>query len=343
MFSTDPSVSTRKDKMDKEEMERAIRGALAAEIDAINYYYQQGKLFSDEFLKKVHDDIAKEEMTHFGEFLRLLYHVNKEEFDYILKGWNEASKLIGKEIEFPIRIESGETKTDNGSETKNDNQKVGYVYNSLKSMANVIRWEQQAIPVYELSVSDDMIMQSREQISYPLKRIETIYKVLADLPREETEPALIKASTIHSKKEDQLIYKDHPLSILQRSKKIKKSDWITPGNIAGDIVKAYESIVSSGFSDVKIIIPPYVYSLLYRVVDKAGTMEIELVREIGNVYVSPNVDSVVLISKQVLYVYEKKSVTLEDLGRDGEYEVYMLSSVLAPYIIDPEGAVIISS
>ena len=61
-------------------------------------------------------------------------------------------------------------------------------------------------------------------------------------------------------------------------------------------------------------------------------MEIELVREIGNVYVSPNVDSVVLISKQVFYVYEKKSVTLEDSGRDGECEVYMLSSVLARYL-----------
>jgi hypothetical protein len=57
-----------------------------------------------------------------------------------------------------------------------------------------------------------------------LKRIETIYKVLTDLPKEETEPALIKAFTIHSKKEDQLIYKDPPLSILQRSKKIKKTE-----------------------------------------------------------------------------------------------------------------------
>jgi len=94
MFSTDPSVNVRKEKMDQEEMIRAIRGALAAEIDAINYYLQQGKLFSDEFVKKVHDDIAKEEMTHFGEFLRLLYHLSREEFNYILKGWNEASKLI---------------------------------------------------------------------------------------------------------------------------------------------------------------------------------------------------------------------------------------------------------
>ncbi|PVU69123.1 ferritin [Sulfolobus sp. SCGC AB-777_L09] len=318
--------------MDKEEMIRAVRGALAAEIDAINYYLQQGKLFSDEFVKKVHDDIAKEEMTHFGEFLRLLYHLNKEEFDYIVKGWNEASKLIGENVEFPIKENNNTTQE----------KVIPSQTQSLKSVANVIKWDQQAIPVYELKVSDDTITQSKDQASYPLSRVNTIYKVLADLPKEETQAVLIKASVIHAKKEDMIIYKEHPLSILQHSKKVKKSDWGISGNIAGDIVKAYESVVSAGYTDVKIILPPYVYSSLYRVVDKTGTMEIELIKEIGSIYVSPSVDSVVVISKQVFYVYEGKALTVEDLGRDGEYEVYMLSSVLAPYILDLEGAVVLT-
>ncbi|MCG2909661.1 MAG: hypothetical protein L7G92_03635 [Stygiolobus sp.] len=46
-------------------------------------------------------------------------------------------------------------------------------------------------------------------------------------------------------------------------------------------------------------------------------MEIELIKEIGSIYVSPSVDSVVVISKQVFYVYEGKALTAEDLGRDG--------------------------
>ncbi|MFP3234149.1 MAG: hypothetical protein RXR08_10855 [Sulfolobaceae archaeon] len=37
--------------MDKEEETRAIRGALMAELDAINYYLQQGRLFNKEFIK----------------------------------------------------------------------------------------------------------------------------------------------------------------------------------------------------------------------------------------------------------------------------------------------------
>lgn len=46
MFSSDPSVQARKEKLDKEEEVRALRGALMAELDAINYYLQQGKLAS---------------------------------------------------------------------------------------------------------------------------------------------------------------------------------------------------------------------------------------------------------------------------------------------------------
>lgn len=76
-----------------------------------------------------------------------------------------------------------------------------------------------------MKVSDDTITQSKDQASYPLSRVNTIYKVLADLPKEETQAVLIKASVIHAKKEDMIIYKEHPLSILQRSKKVKKSDW----------------------------------------------------------------------------------------------------------------------
>ncbi|BAB66015.1 encapsulin [Sulfurisphaera tokodaii] len=343
MFSTDPSVNVRKEKMDQEEMIRAIRGALAAEIDAINYYLQQGKLFSDEFVKKVHDDIAKEEMTHFGEFLRLLYHLNREEFNYILKGWNEASKLIGKEEEFPIKINDVELTNEKTKVEKSDAMsEKNYVKSSLKSLSNIIKWDQQAIPFYETKVQDNAIIQSDKQVPYPLSIINTLFKVMPDLPKEETQPVFMKAYLTHSRKEDLLIYREHPLSILQRSKKMNRSDWNIPGNIVNDIVRAYEQVLSSGYSDVNLIIPPYVHALLYRVVDRTGTMEIELLRHLGNIYVSPNVDTIVVISKQVLYVYEKKSTTLENLGRDGVYEVYMLSSELAPYVTDPEGSVVIS-
>ena len=75
MFSNDPSTLTSLTK----KTVRAIR------IDAINFYLQQNKYIQDEKLRKVHEDITREEMTHFGEFLRLLYQVSPEDFEALKK------------------------------------------------------------------------------------------------------------------------------------------------------------------------------------------------------------------------------------------------------------------
>jgi rubrerythrin len=96
MFSRDPSELTRKTKFDREETARAIRLSIAAELDAINFYLQQSKLIPNGAFKKVHEDIAREEVTHFGEFMRLLYEYSPDDFVRIKKGWDEASELLGK-------------------------------------------------------------------------------------------------------------------------------------------------------------------------------------------------------------------------------------------------------
>lgn len=100
MFSKDPSELVRKEKFDNEEISRSIRLALAAELDAINFYLQQSRLMPEGPFKKVHEDIAKEEVTHFGEFLRLLHEYEPHDFDRIDAGWNEASGLLGSQPAF---------------------------------------------------------------------------------------------------------------------------------------------------------------------------------------------------------------------------------------------------
>lgn len=94
VFSKDPGELSRKEKMSPEEITRSIRLALAAELDAINFYEQQSSLIPDGAFKKAHEDIAKEEITHFGEFMRLLYEHEPEEFGKMKEGWDEASGLL---------------------------------------------------------------------------------------------------------------------------------------------------------------------------------------------------------------------------------------------------------
>jgi rubrerythrin len=58
-------------KFTKEELTEALRLSIIAELDAINLYLQLSRYSEDENIRKVFEDIAKEEKTHVGEFLTL--------------------------------------------------------------------------------------------------------------------------------------------------------------------------------------------------------------------------------------------------------------------------------
>jgi len=225
MFSSDPTALLRKESLDKDEMIRALRGALMAELDAINYYLQQGKLFSDEKLKKVHDDIAREEITHFGEFLRLLYPLNKEEFNYIVKGWNEASKLIGDQETFPIPLEvkeRSEPKSEGGNPGRNgevSDQVMRYLNEGLSSrrireIGNVVNYPKNSVTVYDLIEEKEGITQGENSTLYPLPRLTETVKVRFDADPVSASNALVSAGARYARKEDSLLLTEHPLSRL---------------------------------------------------------------------------------------------------------------------------------
>lgn len=83
--------------LSKEELENEIiRIGLIAELDAINLYEQLASLVSDEKIKEVFLDIAKEEKTHVGEFLTLLLQKDKEAKEELDKGKEEVKEILEK-------------------------------------------------------------------------------------------------------------------------------------------------------------------------------------------------------------------------------------------------------
>jgi rubrerythrin len=62
----------REKKFDSLEVADALRLAVSAELDAISLYLQLAKYVDDERVKKVFEDVAREEKAHFGEFFALL-------------------------------------------------------------------------------------------------------------------------------------------------------------------------------------------------------------------------------------------------------------------------------
>jgi rubrerythrin len=93
MLSTMPIDlrKVRKDLTDKEIM----RASIIAELDAINLYEQMAEMTRSSDLKKVLLDIAREEKTHFGEFLEVLKKLDAEQIKEFVEAREEIEELLG--------------------------------------------------------------------------------------------------------------------------------------------------------------------------------------------------------------------------------------------------------
>lgn len=72
-----------------------LRVGMIAELDAVNLYEQLAAYTSNENIKKVLMDIAKEEKTHIAEFQALLLREDKEQLKELEAGKKEIEDLTG--------------------------------------------------------------------------------------------------------------------------------------------------------------------------------------------------------------------------------------------------------
>lgn len=84
-------------KMSKEDVNNEIlRVGIIAELDAINLYEQLAAMATDNDIKKILLDIAKEEKTHVGEFQALLLERDKEQLKEMEEGKKEVEEELSK-------------------------------------------------------------------------------------------------------------------------------------------------------------------------------------------------------------------------------------------------------
>jgi Uncharacterized conserved protein len=85
------------EKIKKEDIDKEIlRAGIIAEIDAINLYEQMAALTTNENIRTILLDVAKEEKTHVGEFQALLLEENKEQERELKEGGKEVEELLKK-------------------------------------------------------------------------------------------------------------------------------------------------------------------------------------------------------------------------------------------------------
>jgi rubrerythrin len=83
-------------KITPSELIRAIRYSIAAEYEAVQLYEQLAESTDHELARKVLFDIAKEELVHAGEFLRLLKELYPNESDFYAEGSEEVEEMINE-------------------------------------------------------------------------------------------------------------------------------------------------------------------------------------------------------------------------------------------------------
>jgi len=71
-----------------------LRVAIAAEFDAISLYEQLAAASDREDIKKVFQDIAREEKTHVGEFQAMLLREDEEQVTELENGKKEVDELL---------------------------------------------------------------------------------------------------------------------------------------------------------------------------------------------------------------------------------------------------------
>ena len=80
-------------KLKKEDVDKEIlRIGMIGELDAVNLYEQLAATTTNENIKKILLDIAKEEKTHVGEFQALLLRLDHEQQKELEAGENEVAE-----------------------------------------------------------------------------------------------------------------------------------------------------------------------------------------------------------------------------------------------------------
>jgi rubrerythrin len=83
-------------KVTHSELVRGIRFFIAAEYEAIQLYEQFAESTDNELAKKVLLDIAREEVVHAGEFIRLLKELQPDEEANYAEGTEEVEEMIAE-------------------------------------------------------------------------------------------------------------------------------------------------------------------------------------------------------------------------------------------------------
>ena len=331
-------------KFSKDEIAEAIRLSIIAELDAVNLYLQLARSIDDENMKKVFEDIAKEEKTHVGEFLSLLKKIDPEQIEELSKGEEEVKELTG-----------GDPPAERSEDTLKKDP-IRLVEDKIKSIVNESRRLRKLFSTVKINGEGVIIgVDPKEKIRFQglielTKSFSVQKRILLHWLNTGIEPSLPQLYSMArelASNEDDLIVKT--LLLQEESFKEKMSDWDQVGNATEDVARAISHLIESGIpGPYLLMLNPVDYASLVKYGERTGVMELHRVKALVHQVV---MESHVPEGKAIL-VSTNPSVTdllvnvdleVSHIGENSEGdEEFRLWETLLFRVKDPKGVVIIS-
>jgi rubrerythrin len=348
LFGKNPIDLPQGRKLARDEVADALRQAIIAELDAITFYLQLARAIEDERIRRVFEDIAREEKTHVGEFLAVLKTIDKEQVEELEKGAREVEELTG-------------LKTNALQTERRDVGGAGSVEEVVKNTVKKIVLENRRVidklPVTSLGRGVDAVpveiikegkleravlplLEFSEKFSISQRAIDTYTSSRGVLEIPEAHRA---GYSLAVREEEYVIE-----VIKNNSLKMKRTDWSQPGQSVEDVAKAVVEITRrGGVKPIVLVVNPVDYAKLLVVDGRTGVMDLERLKQLVDAIVYTHSlregESIVLSStSNTLDIVYGANAEVDYIGPENGYHVYRVWSTLAVRIRTPDRVVVLS-
>ena len=357
MLAKHPLDAKRSEPLSDEELARALRYAIIAELDAINLYTQIAEAVSDEGIKKLFLDVAKEEKTHVGEFMALLKTIDTEQVEELKAGAKEAAELTGREAP----SDPPNTPTDEwGWVTEAFRKSLREAPVLVNALPHTVLGPAATTAPFVIAVNEGGTVRA-EGIRHPLLE-EVSVKFSIDARSAEwakasgAEPDIsvpAKAGAQLATLEEELVLKGSKeagfdgLLTSGNVSTIPMSDWGQAGSAVNDVAKAVAKSVEGGGSGPFILaLNPALYASLVAVHERTGVTELRRVEAlVGKVIpiptLPPNTAVLLPAKKEVVDVAYAVRGNIEYIGPENGSHLFRGRSLLALRLKNPSAVVLI--
>lgn len=327
MLSKHPLEVLKSQKLTRGELAEALRLAMVAELDAINLYLQIAERVEDERYRKVFEDIAREEKTHFGEFLALLKTLDQEQVAELAAGAKEVEEVSG------LGVGGGPERGGGGSDPAEpfSREEWGTLRRAFGEVLEASRVYRRHLPVVVVGRGVPAVpLGTGSPVLVRLEEVSAKFKLsLLDLEASRRlgsaiylGPAQAAAYEV-ARRENEYVTK---VLVDSAGVKIQMSDWGVPGGAVADVARAVSELLKAGSAPPFVLfVSPSRYAKLVAVHEKTGVMELTrvkaVVREVVAVPELPDHTALVVASNpSVVDIVVGVDAEIEHIGpEDGSY------------------------